>query len=75
MYIFGYFFQKGHFKGSSEKRAHRQKTLGRLTTPLPPRPLAPEGLLQLRLTKLQGLLIAMVTKDKTLDISSSFDRV
>ena len=28
MYIFGYFFQKGYFKGSSEKRAHVQKTLG-----------------------------------------------
>ena len=26
MYVFGYFFQKGHFKGSSKKRAHRQKT-------------------------------------------------
>ena len=37
MYIFGYFFQKGYFKGSSEKRAHVQKTLGGgLTTPLPP---------------------------------------
>ena len=75
MYIFGYFFQKGHFNGSSEKRAHRQKTLGRLTTLLPPRLPAPEGLLQLRFTKLQGFLIAMVTKNKKLDISSSFDRV
>ena len=28
MYIFGYFFQKGHFKGSSKKRAHRQKFWG-----------------------------------------------
>ena len=44
MYIFGYFFQKGHFKGSSEKRAHQQKTFGGggLTTPLLPP--APEGL-------------------------------
>ena len=31
-----WFFQKGHFKGSYEKRAHRQKTLGGLTTTLPP---------------------------------------
>ena len=28
MYIFGYFFQKGHFKGFSKKSAHRQKILG-----------------------------------------------
>ena len=28
MYIFGYFFEKGHFKCSPKKRAHRQKTLG-----------------------------------------------
>ena len=42
MYIFGYFFQKGHFKGFSKKSAHRQKILGGLTTPLPPP--APEGL-------------------------------
>ena len=38
MNIFCYFFQKGHFNGSSEKGAHRQKTFflgGRLTTPLP----------------------------------------
>ena len=43
MYIFGYFIQKGNFKGSSKKSAHRQKALGRggLTTPYP---LAPEGL-------------------------------
>ena len=26
MNIFCYFFQKGHFNGSSEKGAHRQKT-------------------------------------------------
>ena len=39
---FGYFFQKGHFKGFSKKGAHRQKILGGLTTPLPPP--APEGL-------------------------------
>ena len=41
MNIFGYFFQKVHFKGSSEKRTHQQKLLGGgggwgLTTPLPP---------------------------------------
>ena len=39
MYIIGYFFQKGHFQGSSKKRTHRQKTFlgeGELTTPLPP---------------------------------------
>ena len=36
MYIFGYIFQKGHFKGFSEKKAYRQKTLGGLTIPLPP---------------------------------------
>ena len=28
MYIFGYFFQKAHFKGSSKKQAHRRKALG-----------------------------------------------
>ena len=28
MYIFGYFFQKGHFEGFSKKSAHRQKILG-----------------------------------------------
>ena len=27
MCIFGYFFQKGNFKGSSNKRAHLQKAL------------------------------------------------
>ena len=30
-YIFGYFFQKGHFKGSSEKRTQRQKTFTTIT--------------------------------------------
>ena len=35
MYIFGYLFQKWDFKGSSKKRAHRQKTffLGGATSP------------------------------------------
>ena len=36
MCIFGYFFQKEHFQGSSRKRAHQQKTLAGLTTPLLP---------------------------------------
>ena len=31
MNIFGYFFQKGHFKGSSKKREHQQKTWKGLT--------------------------------------------
>ena len=38
MYIFGYFFfQKGHFKGSSKNRPHRQKYCGEgrgMTIPL-----------------------------------------
>ena len=37
--IFGYFFQKGYFKGSTKKRAHRQKTLrggGGADNPLAP---------------------------------------
>ena len=28
MYIFGYFFQKGHFKGLSKKMTHQQKLGG-----------------------------------------------
>ena len=36
MYIFGYSFQKGNFKGFSKKRAQRQKNWGELTTTLPP---------------------------------------
>ena len=40
MYVFGNFFQKGHCKDSSKKRAHWQKTLrgggGGWRTPLPP---------------------------------------
>ena len=46
IYIFSYFFQKEHFKGSSIKRAHRQKTIGEgggNDDPLSPP--APEGLL------------------------------
>ena len=35
MYFFGYFFQKEYFKGSSEKRAHRQKPLGGTDNPIP----------------------------------------
>ena len=35
MYIFGYFFQKGHFQGSSKQRAHRQKTLAGTDDPSP----------------------------------------
>ena len=36
MYIFGYLFQKWDFKGSSKKRAHRQKTFfGGGRPPLP----------------------------------------
>ena len=41
MYIFGYFFQKGHFQGSSKKR-HIDKNFSGgdggegVTTPLPP---------------------------------------
>ena len=35
MYIFGYSFQEGLFKGSPRKRAHWKKTLGLLTTSLP----------------------------------------
>ena len=34
--IFGYFFQKGHFKGSSKKKHTDKKTLGGITTQLPP---------------------------------------
>ena len=58
MNIFGYFFQKGHFKGSSQKGAHRQKTFvcvcvcvcgggggGRANHSLLPPPSAPEGLI------------------------------
>ena len=37
MEIFGYLFKKGHFKGSSEKRAHQQKIFG--GTDDPPAPL------------------------------------
>ena len=44
MYIFGYFFQKGHFLGSSKKRAHWQKTLGWGGTDDPPALSAPESL-------------------------------
>ena len=36
MYIWGYFFQKGYFKGSSKKKVHQQNTLGELTSPLLP---------------------------------------
>ena len=50
IYIFSYFFQKEHFKGSSKKRAHRQKSIGEggeggggNDDPLSPP--APEGLL------------------------------
>ena len=43
MYIFGYFFQKAHFQGSSKKKGKLTKNFGGgLTTPLSPR--APEGL-------------------------------
>ena len=49
MYIFRYFFQKGHFQGSSKKRAHWQKLFlgggGGAATPLSPP--APEGLCSL----------------------------
>ena len=31
MYIFDYFFQRGHFKGSSKKEGTPTKTLERLT--------------------------------------------
>ena len=44
MYIFDYFFQKGNFKCSSKKSAHRQKALGRGGAWQPPYPLVPEGL-------------------------------
>ena len=60
MYIVRYFFSKRvHLKDSSAKRAHQQRTLGRLTrplgggggggapltTPLPPPPPVPEDLM------------------------------
>ena len=48
MYIFGCFFQKGHFKGSSKKRAHRQKALGRRADDYPA-PFALEGLVCLNM--------------------------
>ena len=46
MYVFGYFFQKEHFKGFSKRTAHRQNTLGGLGCwrPPVPSPPAPEGL-------------------------------
>ena len=47
MYIFGYFFQNGHFKGSSEKRAHRQKTLGGGGDDGRSAPPAPEGMVNI----------------------------
>ena len=50
MNIFGYFFHKGHFKGSSKKRAHQQNLFwGGLTTPCT---LAPEGLFNMYISNM-----------------------
>ena len=51
MYIFGYFFQKGHFKGFSKKEHIKKKSFlgggggGSDPPPAPPPPTAPEGLI------------------------------